>query len=50
MIAILLLIAAFIVFDILTQLWGVDSRDGFTSSEWTRRLTWRNPSYEPLPY
>ncbi len=37
---ILIFIAALVVFDLLAQRWGYDSRDGFASCEWTRRQSW----------
>ena len=35
---ILILIIALVVFDIVTFVWGFDSRDGIDSPEWLRRL------------
>jgi hypothetical protein len=37
---ILILIAAVVIFDLIAQRWGYDSRDGFASCEWTRRQAW----------
>jgi hypothetical protein len=35
---ILILIIALVVFDIVTFVWGFDSRDSIDSPEWVRRL------------
>lgn len=34
------LVFALVVFDVLALRWGADSRDGFFSPEWLRRLHW----------
>jgi hypothetical protein len=40
MMIIVIFIAALIVLDLVAQRWGYDSRDGFTSCEWTRKQSW----------
>lgn len=39
MLTILIIVALFIVFDMIALRWSVDSTDGITSCEWDRR--WR---------
>jgi len=40
MLFILIFMAALVVFDLIAQRWGYDSRDGFTSCERTRKQSW----------
>jgi hypothetical protein len=40
---IFILIVALVVFDLVTFVWGFDSKDGVASPEWERRLNWRAP-------
>ena len=35
-----ILIIALVVFDIVTFVWGFDTRDGIESSQWERRQRW----------
>jgi hypothetical protein len=37
---ILILIVALVVFNIVTFVWGFDSRDGVDAAEWERRRNW----------
>ncbi len=37
---ILILIIALVVFDLVTFVWGFDSRDGVDAAEWERRRNW----------
>ena len=37
---ILILIIALVVFDLVTFVWGFDSRESVASPEWERRLDW----------
>ena len=37
---ILILIVALVVFDIVTFLWGSDSRESVDAAEWERRRNW----------
>lgn len=36
----IILLIAFVVFDIIALKWGVDSTDDINSSEWERRQSW----------
>lgn len=40
MLTIIIVLALFIVFDIVALRWGVDSTDGIASREWERRWHW----------
>ena len=42
MFTIIILLALFIVFDIIALRWSVDSTEGITSREWDRRWDWHN--------
>jgi hypothetical protein len=37
---ILILIIALVIFDLVTFVWGFDSRDGVESSQWVKRQRW----------
>ncbi len=37
---IFILIIALVVFDLVTFVWGFDSRDGVESSQWEQRQRW----------
>jgi hypothetical protein len=37
---ILILIVALVVFDLVTFVWGFDSRDSSDATEWERRRNW----------
>ena len=40
---ILILIIALVIFDLVTFVWGFDSRDGVESSQWEKRQRWSAP-------
>lgn len=40
MVTLILIVVVFILFDIVSLLWGYDSRDGIDSIEWVRRQEW----------
>jgi hypothetical protein len=40
MMIVLAILIAFVVFDLVSWRWGVDSTEDFNSREWDRRLGW----------
>jgi hypothetical protein len=50
MLAIIILLTLFIVFDIIALRWSVDTTDGITSREWDRRWHQFEDAHDQLLY